>query len=236
MDWLVVRERFIDDYLLKSLDGGLEQVVILGAGYDSRPYRFNLAKQGVKVFEIDHPATQKDKIARLRRILGELPAQVVFVPVDFNTQSLEQRLYESGYDPKAKTLFIWQGVVYYLQAEAVDNTLSFVAHHSAPGSSIIFDYGYTWLIEQTRRGEIRRMRRARRFTGEGLIFGIGEGTVEAFLQQRGFTRVQNTTTDDLRRLYLSGPNQGRRLASGYAIASASVLAGASVLAEATVST
>src|SRR5512139_1939686 len=110
--FLAARDRYIDDVLQNSLSEGLQQLVILGAGYDSRAYRLNLA--GVNVFEVDHPATQADKLAKLQTSFGKIPEQVTYVPVDFNTQTLERCLLESGYDPKRKTLFIWQGVSMYL--------------------------------------------------------------------------------------------------------------------------
>src|SRR5512136_2493478 len=136
MGFLTVRERHIDEYLKTCLANGVQQVVILGAGFDARAYRFEEFKRGVKVFEVDHPATQQAKLKRLRKIFGDVPAYVTYVPIDFNTQTLEQRLAECGYKEDAQTLFIWQGVTQYLTPEAVDRTLAFVANHSAPGSSI----------------------------------------------------------------------------------------------------
>ena len=91
MGAIVARERYIDDYLQSCIDDGLEQLVILGAGYDSRAYRFEKLKR-VKVFEVDHPATQRVKVARLKEALGELPENVVFVPIDFTKETLERRL------------------------------------------------------------------------------------------------------------------------------------------------
>ena len=222
MGFLVARERYIDDYLQACLDEGLEQLVILGAGYDSRAYRFDQLKNR-RVFEVDHPATQLAKIAKLERILGTLPAHVVFVPIDFETQTLERRLAESGYDNHKKTLFIWQGVTQYLTPEAVDSTLAFVANHSGQGSSIIFDYMYTSLLDGTvKRGEVNSMQRYRRLTGEGFKFGIPEGTIEAFMQRRGFCSVKNATHEDFKRAYFTGVNQKRAVAAGYAIVSATV--------------
>ena len=145
--FIVARDRYIDDVLQDFLKDGLQQLVILGAGLDSRAYRFDGLKDRVKVFEVDHPATQAEKLARVQAIFGILPAHVAYVPVDFNTQTLEQRLPESGYDPKLKTLFIWQGVTMYLTAEAVDDTLRFVVQHSAPGSAIVFDYIYRLVLD-----------------------------------------------------------------------------------------
>ena len=98
MGFLTVRERHIDEYLKTCLAHGVQQVVILGAGYDARAYRFDEFKRGVKVFEVDHPATQQAKLKKLAKIFGGVPQYVTYVPIDFNTQTLEQRLRECGYD------------------------------------------------------------------------------------------------------------------------------------------
>jgi methyltransferase (TIGR00027 family) len=223
MGFIVARERYIDDVLKAFLEQGLQQLVILGAGYDARAYRFDQLKNQVKVFEVDHPATQADKIARLRRIFGTVPEQVNFVAVDFNTQTLEKRLPDSGYDPSLRTLFIWQGVSMYLQSDAVDNTLRFVARQSAPGSAIVFDYIYRKVLDGIQmHGEIRNMRRYRFMTGEGLTFGIDEGTVEQFLKKRGFSQVRDMDADGLKKAYFTGKNSGRKLTAGYGIAVAIV--------------
>ncbi len=220
MEFLVARDRYIDDFLQRSLDDGLEQLVLLGAGLDARPYRFPQLKSGVKVFEVDHPASQATKLRKLVEIFGELPAHVTFVAIDFTTQDLAERLFAHGYDPALKTLFIWQGVTQYLNLQAVDSTLAFVAHNSAPGSQIIFDYMYTSLLGGAAgHGEIRNMRRYRAFSGEDLVFGIPEGQVVAFLEERGFTHVVDADHQFLTQAYFQPP---RRVASGYAIASAVV--------------
>ena len=223
MGFLTVRERHIDEYLITCLANGVQQVVILGAGYDARAYRFEEFKRGVKVFEVDHPATQQAKLKKLVKIFDGVPQHVTYVAIDFNTQTLEQRLSECGYDEHAKTLFIWQGVTQYLTPESVDSTLAFVASHSGPGSSITFDYMYTSLLDGTvKRGEVNSMQRYRHMTGEGFKFGIPEGTIEAFMQQRGFCRIRNASHQDFKRLYFSGVNQNRAVAAGYAIVSATV--------------
>jgi methyltransferase (TIGR00027 family) len=217
-EFLVARERYIDDVLQDYLDKDLQQLVILGAGYDSRAYRFERLKSRVKVFEVDHPATQADKVARVKAVFGRIPGHVTFVPVDFNTQTLEMRLPESGFDPNLKTLFIWQGVVMYLTNESVDNTLNFVLQNSAPGNAIVFDYIYHQALNEVRKhGEISNMRRYRFMTGEGLTFGIEEGTIEAFLKQRGFEKVRDIGAQGLKQAYFTGKNAGREIASGYGI-------------------
>jgi len=220
--YLLARERFIDDTLQRFLEEGLQQLVILGAGFDARAFRFDLAG-GVKTFEVDHPATQADKLEKVRRIFGGLPAHVTYVPVDFNTQSLPERLLSSGYDPALVSLFIWQGVSMYLTAEAIDATLSFVVHHSAPGSAIVFDYVYQAVLDGAQKeSEISNMRRYRFMTGEGLTFGIPQGTAEAFLLARGFRTVKDVGGDDLKASYFTGKNAARKVAGAYGIATAIV--------------
>jgi methyltransferase (TIGR00027 family) len=216
--FLLARDRYIDEVLQDFLDRGLEQLVILGAGYDSRPYRFDLAGR-VKVIEVDHPATQADKLARLRVMLGAVPEHVSYVPVDFNTQSLAVRLLESGYDPGLVTLFIWQGVTEYLTIEAVNATLAFVVQHAVKGSAVVFDYLYQSVLDGIQKhAEIRNMRRYHFMTGEGLTFGIEDGTVETFLKARGFNQVKDIDSDDLKAAYFTGMNASRRVAGGYGIA------------------
>ena len=222
MGFILGRCRFIDDLLSDELERGLQQLVILGAGFDSRPYRFDLLGRGVKVFEVDHPATQQAKVKRLEQILAPtgLPKNVTFVPVDFTRQSLAAGLADCGYDELARNLFIWEGVTEYLDLPAVDSTLAFVAHHSAPGSVIVFDYMYRGLLEGKAEGhsEVSSTRRYRGFSNEVLRFGIEEGQIEAFLSQRGFSQASNATAPDLQARYFTGKNAGRKVASGYAIA------------------
>ncbi len=223
MGFLIARERHIDEYLKASLAQGTQQLVILGAGYDARAYRFEELKQGVQVFEVDQPATQDAKREKLKRILGRLPAHVTYVAVDFNTQSLERRLAACGYDEQLKTLFIWQGVTQYLTPEAVDATLAFVANHSGAGSSIIFDYMYTALLDgSVKHGEVSKMRKDPILRREMLSFGIPQGTIEAFLEQRGFYQVHNADHAFLHDAYFAGVNRSRKVADGYAVVSAVV--------------
>ena len=215
--FLLARERFIDDVLQNYLDEGLEQLIILGAGYDSRAYRFNLPER-VITFEVDHPDTQADKLKKVYKVFGKIPEHVRYVPVDFNIQSLSECLLSAGYDPSLISLFIWQGVTMYLTAEAVDATLAFVVKNAAPSSAIVFDYVYQAVLEGIQKqSEISGMRRYRFMTGEGLTFGIPEGTVERFLRARGFHQVKNVNTAELKTDYFSGKNDNRKVVGGYGI-------------------
>jgi methyltransferase (TIGR00027 family) len=219
--FVALRERAIDDFLKACLIAGLDQVVILGAGFDTRAYRIpGMAR--TRVFEIDAPATQTVKLERLKTVIDPLPKNITFLPVDFNTQTLEVRLPANGYNEQAKSLFIWQGVTYFLTAQGVDSTLAFIANHAGPGSAVIFDYFDNETLRDTRLGFVKNMHRAARMTGEEYMFGVDRGQIEPFLTQRGFRDIHNTTLEELRPLYLTGPNAGRLVPAGINIVSARV--------------
>jgi methyltransferase (TIGR00027 family) len=222
--YLVARCRYMDDVLQAHLEGGLKQLVILGAGYDSRAYRMQRLQNRVQVFEVDHPATQRMKIKKLERILGKIPPHVTFVPIDFTLDSLA-KLFEAGYNAEQKTLFIWEGVTQYLNQDAVDSTLAFVAHNAAPGSVIVFDYMYTSLLDgSTPRGEVKNVQMYSRISGERFRFGIERGSAEEYLRARGYEQIRDVGQPELLRMYFHGPNAGRTVADGYGIVSGVVKA------------
>ncbi|WP_204245431.1 SAM-dependent methyltransferase [Methanosarcina horonobensis] len=218
IEFIVARERYVEDFLKACLSKGLDQVVILGAGFDTRAYRIEGIEK-TRVFEVDHPATQALKLKRLKKVIDPLPDHVTFVPIDFNTQKLDERLPASGYDEHGKTLFIWQGVTMYLTPEGIDSTLAFIANHSGSGSSVIFDY---FTNETLHNMKTARTRWVTRKIGERLIFGIDQGQIEPFLTQRGFCDVHNVDAEELKRLYFIGPNAGRAISKGVDIVSARV--------------
>lgn len=188
---ILARTRYIDERMTMCLGDGVGQLVILGAGYDSRAYRLAAPPADVTVFEVDHPATQAVKVAKLRKLFDPLPEHVVFVPVDFCTDDLADRLAASGYDRTKKTLFIWEGVTYYIPAAAVDSTLAFVANNSTPGSSIVFDcFPRSVADGSSTLREARSMHRFLKRHGEPLLFGLDPEEIEPFLRTRGFERVE----------------------------------------------
>ncbi|MFE9328289.1 class I SAM-dependent methyltransferase [Nocardia sp. NPDC052278] len=134
--YIAARSRFADDRAAAAIARGTEQVVILGAGLDTAPYRNT--NKNVQFFEVDHPSTQSWK----RNILSErgiaIPDSLTFVPIDFNQSTLADGLTKAGLDRTRSAMYIWLGVTVYLTRSAVDETLRYIAHHS--GSELIFDY------------------------------------------------------------------------------------------------
>lgn len=204
-EYFLARTRTIDDALDRAIGEGLAQLVILGAGYDSRAYRFEKLKQGIPVFEVDHPATQAVKKERIETILGHLPAHVTFVPLDLATDDLAGCLAGSGYKKHLKTLFIWEGVTMYLNPATVDQVLAVVAGGSGPGSSVIFDVTFPDVVGGTSgRPEAVAWRQKTADSGEPLEFGIDVEDLTAFLTQRGFAHVSWMGHTDLDRVCFPG--------------------------------
>ena len=134
------RAAYTEKVLKTAVLTGTKQYVILGAGMDTFAFREPefLAKH--RVFEVDHPLTQADKLERITRAGWTVPDNLNFVPVDFTKDSLMERLIAAGFDPSAKSFFSWLGVTYYLSAEAIDAMLSALSGLCADGSSLVFDY------------------------------------------------------------------------------------------------
>jgi methyltransferase (TIGR00027 family) len=143
---VAVRTRYIDDVLGEALREGMDQVVILGAGFDCRAYRIP-GVDCARVFEVDHPATQARKKEVLARRPGALPAHVRLVPIDFTTQSLEAVMPSAGYRPAGRTFFICEGVTHYLSASDVDALLDWVAGRAGRGSRMVFTYIHRGMID-----------------------------------------------------------------------------------------
>ncbi len=209
---IVSRTRYIDDYLETCIKDGIEQLVILGAGYDSRAYRFNQLKGKVMIFEVDLPTTLNVKKEKVKYIFNSLPDNVTYISIDFDKEKLDKKLFQNHYDKNLKTLFIWEDVTMYITADAVDETLAFVAENSGTGSSIIFNYIFQSVVDGTSEVEYAdKIRKSYEQRGEPLSFGIKEGIIEEFLSKRGFHQVKNVTGDFFKNTYFKEKNQSRKV-------------------------
>jgi len=143
--FMLVRTRFIDAALERAIADGATQVVILGAGFDSHAYRFQTLLAGVRVFEVDRPATLAFKRQRVGAAFGDPPANLTYAAIDFAREDLPTGLARYGHDRSRRTFFIAEGLLMYLPEEAVRSTFAFVASH-APGSSVVFDFFYAPMV------------------------------------------------------------------------------------------
>jgi methyltransferase (TIGR00027 family) len=203
-EFMIARTRFFDELVEQALARNLPQIVFLGAGYDTRPYRFAAQIQDTRIFEMDTLPTQQHKIAALGQAGVPIPNQVVYVAIDFETSNLPASLAEAGFDSALRTLFVWEGVTYYLSSSAVDGVLNFVHENSPPGSSICFDYAR--LSPQALDDEsVKQLGGHMRsnYAAEPVKFGIQAGELESFLVQRGFKIGEHLTPEDMHARYLT---------------------------------
>jgi methyltransferase (TIGR00027 family) len=204
---VLVRTRAIDDTLCVEIRDGAVQVVILGAGYDTRAYRMQELLRRAIIFEVDLPPIQELKKLRVREVLGHAPENVVFVPTDFTNGDLGTVLPRAGYHAEQRTVFVWEGVSFYLPESNVDATLRFVAKNSAPGSAIIFDYE----SERVPRGdhddeELKEIMARLARWNESHVFGLPVGNARPFVEQRGLLVVADLGSRELSREYLTRKN------------------------------
>jgi methyltransferase (TIGR00027 family) len=199
----IARTRCFDEALLAEAADGVEQVVILGAGYDSRALRFGRELKDVRVLEVDHPGTQARKLNILFREVINIPQNVHYLPVDFNRDSLTTALHKNGFSRKQRTLFLWEGVSYYLSREVVTEVLRF-ASNCAPGTSIIFDYALQQFVDgdtSTYGGE--HVARWLRKIGEPFVFGLHPHETPDFLAACGLQLVYDIGPQEVEVRYLT---------------------------------
>jgi len=225
-EYVLARTKLLDALFVGALDDGVPQIVLLGAGMDTRAIRFRDRNHGTKVFELDIGTTQRPKLEILARKGIPLPAELVFVAIDFDRESLAEALTAAGYRSDRRSLFLWEGVTMYLTAEAVDATLAFV--RAAAEARIAFDYVYASVLrgEGGRYGE-REIRRRVSKAGEGWTFGIEDGGADAYLADRGLRLVEHHAPADLEKEYLTA-DDGRifgRINGAHAIAVAEARVG-----------
>ncbi len=220
--FLHLRGRHFDYTFEQELREGIEQLVIVGSGMDSRPYRYRDRLKGVRVFECDHPATARLKQERLQRWGGDT-SHVTYVNVDLIKESLAQKLSEAGFDKNAKSLILCEGIFYYLAEDVVVEKILEVVARTRTGTSLLFDYvlrdvyvspdGHFGARELVRYLERRK---------EPIRSTIDYDEIETFLRPYGLELLSNDKATSLVDKYLRRRN-GRllgRICAAYGLAHA----------------
>jgi methyltransferase (TIGR00027 family) len=199
--FMVARSRYAEDMLARAVAAGVRQYVLLGAGLDTFAYRNPFV--GVRVFEVDHPATQEWKRERLSSASIPIPEHLTFAPVDFESQTLEEGLGAAGLQWDRPVFFCWLGVVYFLTPEAFQNTLAFMAARP-PGSGVVLDYILTRerLSELERRSQEAATERVASMGEPFKIFFTPE-QMEAQLTGLGFTGLEDLGSQDINARYFT---------------------------------
>jgi methyltransferase (TIGR00027 family) len=201
--FVVTRSRYAEDELERLYQQGTRQYIVLGAGLDTFAYR-NPHGERLRVFEVDHPSTQTWKRAQLREHGIDMPRSLVFVPVDFEKQSLAGSLRRAGFKRSAPAFISWLGVTMYLTRDAVMQTLRFVAGSCAHGSEIVFDFALPdeTLGEAERNARARRARRVAKL-GEPWISQFDPASLARELTAMGFAHASSFGANEANKRYFS---------------------------------
>ncbi len=196
----VARTRLIDDAVAWALTNQVEQIVLLGAGFDCRALRLANIEHAT-VFELDQGPVIRRKVERLERRGVTSPGHLVRVALDFERESLEQALREAGFALERPAFFVWEGVTNYLNAEAVDHVLGYVAR-AAPQSRILFTYVHRGAIDGSGGfAGLGRLERTLSRVGEPWTFGIDPAQIADYLRERGLSLIEDVGAADYRARY-----------------------------------
>ena len=203
--YMIARTAYFDGLFLDALKNSVPQVVLLGAGYDTRAYRFAEFNQASRVFELDIAPTQNRKKDCLKKAHIDIPGRVKLAPIDFNKDALEKVLKNAGYDDREHTLFIWEGVSYYLEPGSVDATLAFACRNSHPQSAIAFDYTIP-ISEENQDAYYGAAAFVQTMKGhhenEALLFSIDDQHIEPFLANRGLKMIDHLDNAEIENKFL----------------------------------
>ncbi|RDI66469.1 class I SAM-dependent methyltransferase [Nocardia pseudobrasiliensis] len=195
--FVAARQRIAEDAL--AARSPTTQVVILGAGLDTLGYR--AAQRGRRVFELDHPVTQRWKLDRFAAAERPLPPDLRLVPIDFEQDTLADALARAGFDRTAPAFFTWLGVVPYLTIDTVVDTLRFVAEQRAP-VDIVLDYSEPLhVLPEDRRTRMRELMTFLEGLGEPWLTLLTRRHMAEILRACGFDTIQDAAHTDLLRKY-----------------------------------
>jgi methyltransferase (TIGR00027 family) len=208
-EYTIARTKYIDAVFSEALAEGFDQILIFGAGFDTRALRFAADARDTRVFELDVPITQQAKLGQYARQGLTVPANVAFISIDFDRESLSERLEEAGFIRGARSLFVLEGLLMYLQPESVDETFRVIEGFAGGGSEVVFDYVRASALRQAgacygEREIVRTVAKA----GEQWHFGIEDGELERFLKEHGFRLREHKDAGSLERMYFRDGARG----------------------------
>jgi len=201
-EYVIARTKYLDNIFKESMENGIEQILLFGAGFDTRAVRFAEKNMKTKIFELDTHHTQTAKIEQFKKRNISIPKNTIFIPIDFHVDSVSEKLELNGFNRKKTTLFIMEGIIQYLNKEAVDELFKLIYELAVPGSRAVFDYIYASVLrreniyygEKDIYGKVNSVQ-------EPWLFGIEKGGMEAFLKNYNFRLIQNLDSEDLEKMF-----------------------------------
>jgi methyltransferase (TIGR00027 family) len=190
-EWVIARTKYIDTLFEKAAADTFSQVIILGAGFDSRAVRFHKELAGAKVFELDSGTTQLMKTIQYVKKGIIVPDNVTFIPINFEMESVTAKLEKAGFIKGAKTLLLLEGAVQYLKPDLVLQTMASILGLTGPGSRLILEYGEAGMVDWQDNGV------------EQLKFGLNESVVDLFLAESGYRLLDRKDSKELEKTFFT---------------------------------
>jgi methyltransferase (TIGR00027 family) len=224
---VIARSKYAEDVLDELVTTGTRQYVIVGAGFDSFALRRRDLESSLRVFELDHPSTQRSKIERIHTFDSDPPANVEYVQIDFEQATVGEVLSQSGYEAGQPAFFSWLGTTMYLSKAATLDTLGAIARISAPGSEIVFDYLIPdKLLTPADKLVVQNMKRFTARRGEPMIGDFEPTELEEVLRSIGLELIENVSGVEQEKRYFSGRDDGFKPLAASFFARARVAKGA----------
>lgn len=196
-EYVIARTKYFDELFLQYLNQQIPQIVLLGAGYDSRAYRYANQIKNSKIYEVDASSTQKLKCQILKDNELKIHPNVLYVTADFEQDDWFQGLYDAGFESALQTLYICEGVTFYLSPESVDSMLSLLRQYSLTGSVLSFDY-------QHRDNENTLIDTG--LKDENIKFGLNVLECNHYLRSLGYFVIEKVDCEEMSNRYLTMVN------------------------------
>lgn len=193
-EYVIARTKYFDELFLRYLNLHIPQIVFLGAGYDSRAYRFKNQINNSVIYEVDTPATQEMKLQILKDNDVKIHNNVMYVATDLEKNELFQKLYNAGFQSSLQTLYIWEGVTFYLTPKSVDSMLSLLKQHSSSESILSFDF-------QHRDNENTLINTG--LKDENVKFGLNTQECNKYLHGLGYSVIEKLNSEEMCNRYLT---------------------------------
>ena len=201
-EYVIARTKYIDNIFKESIENGIEQILLFGAGFDTRAVRFAEKNMKTKIFELDTLYTITAKINQFKKRGISIPENTILISIDFNVDSVSEKLESNGFKRNKTTLFIMEGIIQYLNKEAVDELFKLLYELAEPESKVVFDYIYASVLrkENIYYGE-KDIYKKVNSVQEPWLFGIEKGGMEAFVKNYNFSLIQNLDSEDLEKMF-----------------------------------
>jgi methyltransferase (TIGR00027 family) len=203
-EYVIARTKYMDQIFTEAVTQGVEQVIIFGAGFDTRSIRLLESGSKVKVFEVDAEVTQKAKLGRLREVGLPIPDNTTYLSIDFNRDDPMECLIANGFVREKRCFFILEGLLMYLDDDAVNKTFRLIHDLSDKESRVVFDYVYSSVIRHEGRYYGEELQKNVSDAGEPWTFGFEEGKVGEYLFDHGFIVEEECNSNVLEKRYFTG--------------------------------